>query len=161
VTSLVIPVAVLSQARRVADAFRALTGVAADADEILTGRAALLALAPAGRVSAGGATRLMAGRDGWCALTLSRPDDVDAIPALVQSDAVGVDPWRAVQNWVADHDAAVDMSMAAVAATYAALPRLPETPCIATPQPCAPAAQLGADNATVTRLVAERRLVSC
>jgi hypothetical protein len=371
VTSLVIPVAVLSQARRVADAFRALTGVAADADEILTGRAALLGLAPAGRVSAGGATRLMAGRDGWCALTLSRPDDVDAVPALVQSDAVGADPWRAVQNWVADHDTAdvterarllglpvaalgetsaapprtrafgagtstrnlsgllvadlsvmwagplcgqllaragatvvkvesphrpdgtragpsaffdwmnsgklsyavdfgepsglrqlldsadvviessrpaalarrglaladvaprdgrvwlritghgsdgecadwvafgddaavsgglvrgtaddpefcgdaiadpltglhaalavaealnrgggelVELSMAAVAATYAGLPRLPETPCVATPQPCAPAAQLGADNATVTRLVAERRLASC
>ena len=102
---MVIPVAVLSQVRRVADALRALTGVATDAEEILTGRAALLGLVPAGRISAGGATRLMAGRDGWCALTLSRPDDIDAVPAL-ESDAVGDDPWRAVQNWVADHDAA-------------------------------------------------------
>ena len=88
-----IPVAVLAQARRVADAFTALTGVAVDADELLTGRAAMLDLAPAGRISAGGATRLMASRDGWCALTLSRPDDVDAVPALVQADAV-VDPWQ-------------------------------------------------------------------
>jgi CoA-transferase family III len=103
---LVLPLAVLAQARRVADAFRALTGVAVDADEIVTGRAALLGLAPQGRISAGGATRLMACRDGWCALTLSRPDDVDAVPALVQADAVGADPWQAVQDWVAEHDAA-------------------------------------------------------
>jgi CoA-transferase family III len=106
VTSLVLPVAVLSQARRVADAFSALTGVAVDAAEILAGRASLLGLEPPGRISAGGATRLMASRDGWCALTLSRPDDVDAVPALVQSDAVGGDPWPSVQHWVADCDAA-------------------------------------------------------
>ena len=105
VPPLVIPVAVLSQARRVADAFTTLTGVKVDADELLTGRAALLDLAPAGRISAGGATRLMASRDGWCALTLSRQDDVDAIPALLQSDAV-VDSWQAVQDWIADRDAA-------------------------------------------------------
>jgi crotonobetainyl-CoA:carnitine CoA-transferase CaiB-like acyl-CoA transferase len=100
-----IPAAVLARARRVADEFTARTGVEVDADELLTGRAALLGLAPAGRISAGGATRLMASRDGWCALTLSRPDDVDAIPALLQSDAV-VDPWQAVQGWIADRDAA-------------------------------------------------------
>lgn len=101
---MVIPDAVLSRARRVADEFTARTGVKVDADELLTGRAALLGLAPAGRISAGGATRLMASQDGWCALTLSRPDDIDAIPALLQSDAV-VDPWQAVQDWIADRDA--------------------------------------------------------
>ena len=131
-TSLVIPVAVLSQVRRVADALRALTGVATDAEEILTGRTALLGLVPAGRISAGGATRLMAGRDGWCALTLSRPDDIDAVPALVQSDAVGAHPWRAVQNWIADHDAAdvterarlLGLPVAALGETPAAPPRI-------------------------------------
>ena len=41
---------------------------------------------PGGQVSAGGATRLLPGRDGWCALTLSRPDDIDAVPALVERD---------------------------------------------------------------------------
>jgi CoA-transferase family III len=128
---LVIPVAVLSEARRVADAFGALTGVAVAADEILTGRAGLLGLSPAGRISAGGATRLMASRDGWCALTLSRPDDVAAVPALVQADAVGADPWPAVQNWVADHDAAevterarlLGLPVAALGETSAAPPR--------------------------------------
>ena len=55
----------------------------------------------------------------------------------------------------------IEMSMAAVAATYAELPRSPETPCAATPRPCTAATQLGADNATAERLVAERRLASC
>lgn len=106
VTSLAIPDAVLSRARPVADAFRALTGFAVDADEILAGRAALLDLSPQGRMSAGGATRLMPSRDGWCALTLSRPDDLDAVPALLQSSAIDDDPWPAIHRWVADCDTA-------------------------------------------------------
>jgi hypothetical protein len=126
------PVAVLSQARRVADACQALTGVAVDADEILAGRAELLGLSPDGRISAGGATRLMASRDGWCALTLSRPDDVDAVPALLQSDAVDGDPWPAVHQWIAENDAAdvtdrarlLGLPVAALAETPAAPPRV-------------------------------------
>ena len=105
-TSLVVPVAVLSRARRTADAFRTLTGVAVDAEEILAGRAGLLGLSPQGRISVGGATRLMPSRDGWCALTLSRPDDVDTVPALLQSDTVGDDPWPAVERWIAASDVA-------------------------------------------------------
>jgi crotonobetainyl-CoA:carnitine CoA-transferase CaiB-like acyl-CoA transferase len=88
-----------------ADAFRALTGAAVDADTVIAGRAGLLGLSPRGRISAGGATRLMPSRDGWCALTLSRPDDVDTLPALLQSE-VGDDPWPAVQRWVAANDSA-------------------------------------------------------
>ena len=102
VTSLAVPAAVLSRARGVANDFRDLTGVEVDAEEIIAGRAGLLGLSPRGRISAGGATRLMRSRDGWCALTLSRPDDVDAVPALLQSDAVGRRPWPAVQRWVAE-----------------------------------------------------------
>src|SRR5436190_325426 len=64
VTSLTVPSAVLSRARRVADRYRALTGTAVDADTILGGRAKLLNLSPRGRISAGGATRLMQSRDG-------------------------------------------------------------------------------------------------
>ena len=48
----------------------------------------------------------MQSRDGWCALTLSRPDDIDAVPALVQADAIGDDPWPAVERWVAASDSA-------------------------------------------------------
>ena len=101
-----IPVAVLRRARQVARAWRALTGVPIDAAEILTGRAALLGLSPRGRVSAGGATRLLQSRDGWCAITLSRPDDIEAVPALLEADAVDIDPWLAVQRWVSEHDCA-------------------------------------------------------
>ena len=106
VTSLAIPVAVLSRAGRAADALCQLAGIAVDAAELLCGRAGLLGLSPQGRISAGGATRLMRGSDGWCALTLSRQDDVDAVPALLESDAVGDDPWPAVQRWVAGNPSA-------------------------------------------------------
>ena len=105
-TSLVVPAAVLSRVRWLAEGFRALTGVAVDAEVVLAGRAGLLGHSPHGRVSAGGATRLMKSGDGWCALTLSRPDDIDAVPALIEADAVGDDPWPAVQDWVAAHDSA-------------------------------------------------------
>ncbi|WP_082696779.1 CoA transferase [Mycobacterium sp. IS-1590] len=102
---LTVPTAVLDRAGRVADAFETFTGVRVDAAELIGGRAALLGLSPAGQVSAGGATRLMRSRDGWCALTLARPDDVAAVPALISADEVD-DPWPAVQGWVAENDCA-------------------------------------------------------
>ncbi len=132
VTSLAIPVAVLSRARRAADAFTQLTGVDVDATEVLAGRAGLLGLSPQGRISAGGATRLMRSGDGWCALTLSRQDDVDAVPALLESDAVGDDPWPPVQDWVAGNASAdvtararlLGLPVAALGETRAAPPRI-------------------------------------
>jgi hypothetical protein len=129
---LAIPVAVLSRARRAADAFHTLTGVAVDAAELLTGRAALLGLSPQGRISAGGATRLMRSSDGWCALTLSRQDDVDAVSALLESDAVADDPWPAVEQWMAGNTSAdvtararlLGLPAAALGETPAAPPRI-------------------------------------
>jgi len=106
VTSLAVPTAVLSRARSVANEFRALSGTEVDADMIIAGRAGLLGQTPHDRISAGGATHLMPSRDGWCALTLSRPDDVDAVPALLGIDAVGDDPWPAVHGWIAERDSA-------------------------------------------------------
>lgn len=98
--------AVLGRARHVARAYGAHTGVDVDAATLLAGRAAMLGLPRAGRVSAGGASRLFPARDGWCALTLSRPDDVDAVPALVESASAPSDPWVAVESWAAAHRAA-------------------------------------------------------
>ena len=78
------PAAVLARARENAQAIASLAGVDIGADETIGGRAALLGLPPAGRISSGGATRLMDGPGGWCALTLSRPDDLAAVPALIE-----------------------------------------------------------------------------
>ncbi len=132
VTSLVVPTAVLSRARRTVDAYRTLTGADVDAGELVAGRAGLLGLTPHGQVSAGRATRLLRARDGWCALTLSRSEDVDAVPAMLQSDAVGDDPWPDVEAWVAENDVAdvtergrlLGLPVAALAETPAEPPKV-------------------------------------
>jgi CoA-transferase family III len=98
--------AVLAQARSTADELGRSLGIVVNAAELLVGRAALLGLSRRGRVSAGGATRLISARDGWCALTLSRPDDVDAVPALVESAGPQPDPWPSVEGWAAERTAA-------------------------------------------------------
>jgi hypothetical protein len=55
----------------------------------------------------------------------------------------------------------IELSMAAVAATYAADDRAAETSCTAMPVPSGPSSELGADNALVEQLLNERRLASC
>jgi hypothetical protein len=140
--SLVIPDAVLSRARRAADAFHQLTGVEVDVAELLAGRACLLGLSARGRISAGGATRLMRSGDGWCALTLSRQDDIDVVPALIESDAIGDDRWPAVQHWVAGNASAdvtararlLGLPVAALGETRAAPPRITTLGAVAKPR---------------------------
>lgn len=132
VTPLALPSALLARAGRVADTWQAHTGVAVDVAELLAGRANLLGLVPRERISAGGATRLLPCRDGWVALTLSRRDDVEMIPALVQTDAVADDPWPALQRWVARRHAAdvvdrarlLDLPVAALGETPPESPRV-------------------------------------
>lgn len=97
--------AVLTRAREIAARFGSHTGVRADAGVLLAGRAALLGLHRAGRISAGGATRLLEAADGWCALTLSRPEDLEALPALIDHPLAGA-PWPALRRWAARHPAA-------------------------------------------------------
>ncbi|MCT7658889.1 CoA transferase [Mycobacterium deserti] len=125
-TPLAIPDAVLARAGRVADDWRAATGVDIDVAETLVGRAGLLGLSPDGRISAGGATRLMTGRDGWIALTLSRPDDIEAVPALLESASMPEDPWHAVQQWMTSYDCADGVERARLLGLPAAT--LGETP---------------------------------
>jgi crotonobetainyl-CoA:carnitine CoA-transferase CaiB-like acyl-CoA transferase len=55
----------------------------------------------------------------------------------------------------------IEMSMAAVAATYAELPRGLETRCAVIPKPSEPASPLGADNAVVQRLLNGKRCAPC
>ncbi|HEX4981854.1 MAG TPA: CoA transferase [Ilumatobacteraceae bacterium] len=67
--------------------------------ERLTERAGALGLSRRGRTSCGGATRLLRTADGWIALSLARPDDVDLVPAWLESDGDGV-AWDAIARSV-------------------------------------------------------------
>ena len=83
-------------ARRIADASAHLgRRIQPEPGRLLTGRAALLGLTRRGAVSPGGASRLLSTADGWVALTLSRPDDLDVVPAIIGADDGG-DPWSAL-----------------------------------------------------------------
>ena len=57
--------------------------VRADPGELVAGRAALAGFGRQGQVSAGGSARLLRASDGWCAVSLSRAEDVAAVPAVV------------------------------------------------------------------------------
>jgi hypothetical protein len=92
---------VLTEAERVAADIATLFGIQVDAATVLRGRAAMLNLARPGRISAGGATRLLPTVDGWCALALPRVDDVAALPALMEVDTVTGEPWATLSRWVA------------------------------------------------------------
>lgn len=92
---------VLARADRVAAAVGGHFGIAVDAATLLAGRAGLLGLTRGGRISAGGGTRLLRARDGWCAFTLSRPDDVAAVPALLEIDETPAELWPMLQRWAA------------------------------------------------------------
>ena len=122
---------ILTRADDVARDISRLTGVRIDAPSVMTERAGLLGLSRGGRVSAGGASRLLPCSDGWWALTLSRSDDVAAVPALVGEDFDG-DPWQMVRKWAAQRSTAeviersclLDLPAAILAeATSAALTR--------------------------------------
>jgi hypothetical protein len=55
-----------------------------DIEELLVNRAALLGLQSQGRISAGGTCRLLPAPDGWVAINLPRPSDIEAVPAIVE-----------------------------------------------------------------------------
>jgi CoA-transferase family III len=118
--------------------------VAVDVGALLFGRAALMGLVRRGRHSANSSCRLLHARDGWLALTLARPDDLAAVPAIVGGEVRG-DPWAALASTAADQPAAsvVDQAQllgvpAAVLASPAARPStvLPaEIVCLGEPAP--------------------------
>ncbi len=88
---------VLARAEAAARLFTALSrqlgrAVRPDVATLLSGRAALLGLHRRGDWSANGSCRLLPTSDGWIAVNLSRPHDVDAVDALVGAlgDQVGL-----------------------------------------------------------------------
>ena len=75
--------------------------------------------------------------------------------------------WAVAESLARGGGELIHVSMAGVAATYAALPTTasvcdaPAPPPPSAPPARTPAAELGADNDAVRRLVAERRCLSC
>lgn len=80
----------------------AVTGDAVHLDPfgLLTDRAAINGLRRQGRVSCGGTSRLVRCADGWLAVTLARPEDIDLLPAWLGLDHLpeADDPWVAVER---------------------------------------------------------------
>jgi CoA-transferase family III len=109
--------------------------VRADPAELIAGRAALAGFTRGGRVSAGGSSFLLRSADGWCAVTLSRPDDVAAVPAI--AGLLGVDG--------ACPDAIATLAEARAALTVAALGTPAEEFAAAAQLVGVPAAALPAD----------------
>lgn len=72
--------------------------VEVDGPAELVRRARAMGLRRRGQVSCGGATQLVRAADGWFAVTLARPDDVDLLPAWigVRPGTDGPDGWRQV-----------------------------------------------------------------
>jgi hypothetical protein len=81
------------------------TGAALELDALalLGERAALAGLRRQGDRSCGGATRLLPAGDGWLALSLARPSDVDLLASWLGTAATGAaaDPWSSVAAAVA------------------------------------------------------------
>ncbi len=131
----------LEEARRVAADIGGLLGVDVDADTVLAGRAAIMNLGPPGRISAGGATRLLPTADGWCAVALPRDDDLAALPALMEVDTVNGDPWEVLSRWAATCSTAdviartqlLDIAAAALGEAAAGVPAV--RPCGASARP--------------------------
>src|SRR5688572_22069647 len=66
--------------------------VVVDGPALLGERAALAGLTRRGDVSCGGSTRLLPTADGWVAVALPRPEDLELLPAWVGVVADG-EPW--------------------------------------------------------------------
>ncbi|MBF4996196.1 hypothetical protein IRT45_03370 [Nocardia sp. BSTN01] len=62
---------------------------------LLTTRAVDHGFRRAGTRSAGGSTRLLRTADGWCALTLSRADDIAVVPAIIGTHRID-DHWKSL-----------------------------------------------------------------
>ncbi len=69
--------------------------VRVDGAALLGERAALAGMERRGSTSVGGAAHMVAARDGWVAVNLARPEDLDLVPAWL-GEAVDVTDWAAI-----------------------------------------------------------------
>ncbi len=110
---------------------------------VLGHRAAVSGLRRQGTTSCGGATRLLRARDGWLAVSLARPSDVELVPAWFEIDgALGPladeEAWATVEALVAARPVRPTLERALLLGLpVAALPPTPPAP-IAPALPLAP-----------------------
>lgn len=74
--------------------------------QLLTERARLMRLGRGGQASCNGSCRLLAARDGWIALNLPRPQDLDMMLPWLGVEIDASDPWSAVTAALARRDRA-------------------------------------------------------
>ena len=98
-----------------------------DAVEVVNQRAELRGLTPLGAVSAGGACRLLATRDGWVALSLNRAPDWELLPALFRGEQAEWD-WDTVATATAQRGATeLESAAADLGLAVAVVPAEPPT----------------------------------
>ena len=95
-----VPVSVANGLVAAAEALHRFGGIEVDGPALLGERAAIAGLGRAGPTSVGGAAHLLESADGPVCLNLARPDDVAALPALLERVIDG-DDRRAVRRAVA------------------------------------------------------------
>ncbi len=92
----------LAAAAAVVELLSALGGrrVVVDGPALAGERAALAGLTRRGRINPGGSCRLLRAADGWIAVNLPRPTDLDLLEAWLGAPQ-GPDPWRTVEEVLA------------------------------------------------------------
>lgn len=129
------PACLVPRLASVGDALRrrsATLGDEVDVDPLvlLAERAAAMGLSRRGRTSCGGASRLLRTADGWLAVSLPRPEDVDLVPAWLALSREPEDHWSAVTH-AAGHQptqALVDRATMLGLPVGALPPELPQAP---------------------------------
>ncbi|MER6813430.1 CoA transferase [Spirillospora sp. NPDC000708] len=115
-------------ARDLAERFASSTGAPRlDGARLLAERAAFTGHGRRGRMSPGGASRLLPTTDGWAAVSCARPDDPALLGALASTD-IGDDPWPAVASWLREHTGADLAERAELLGIAAGLVRTPAPP---------------------------------
>jgi len=150
-----VPSGLLRRATIDAAAVRTLTAGVVDVDgpRLLTERAAIARRSRRGPWALGGSCRAIRTADGWMAVSLSRPTDIDTIPAVVASQVR--DPWRALDTWALGRSTSE-------AVARARLLDLPAAPVASTPrerEPADLARELGPAPARATRFAGDRPVV--
>jgi hypothetical protein len=143
---LVPPGRAASRARELAAHLAAATGgqIRVDGPALLGERAALTGHRRAGRVSPGGACRLLPTADGWAAVSCARPDDPALLGALVGAE-LPADPWPGIAAWLETHSGAE----LAERATLLGVPAAPVAGPVAPATPVPPVASVQAEGLLV------------